>query len=204
MSTITVVNKTDETVRIAIYKKPTLQPTLGTIAWKIVEPPPGGGQRVVQIPDDYGVYANYSFDPEEREDPTAGNRTKIISFNEYTAHFVVNNSPASQDRRANVADISQSFTRLVLNEVRIENLFNYGVWGHVTKDGDDIYAPQVIWPRGRLMEDIRASFYLAVVAQFVYKGSRLVEEEISITETELLEGGTATVTGSKWKGYEVV
>ncbi len=54
-----------------------------------------------------------------------------------------------------------------------------------------------------MLEDIRSSLYLAVVAQFVYKGSRLVDEEISMTETEVLEGGTATVSGSKWTGYSI-
>ncbi|HSR51507.1 MAG TPA: hypothetical protein VLV83_11805 [Acidobacteriota bacterium] len=202
MSTLTLINDTSEVVRVATFKKPVLNPTLNSIAWRIDEPPPNGGQTVIQIPQDYQVYANYSFDPNERNDPDAGNRTAIINFAEYTARFLVQ-SATSQDQRASAATITQVFTDLVMNEVRIENSFGYGVWGHVTKDGDDVYAPQVIWPGGVLMEDIRSSFYLAVVAQFVYKGDRLVDEEISLTETEVLEGGTATVTGSMWEGYQI-
>lgn len=80
MSTITIINNTAEAARIAIFKKPVINPTLDSIAWQIVEPPPGGGQTVVQIPQDYGVFANYSMDPDERNDPNAGNRTKVISF----------------------------------------------------------------------------------------------------------------------------
>jgi len=35
------------------------------------------------------------------------------------------------------------------------------------------------------------------------EGGRLVDEEIQMTETPILEGGTATVTGSMWKGYSI-
>ena len=202
MSQITIVNNTTEAVRIAIYRKPVLLPTLSTIAWRIVEPPPNGGQTVVQIPENYSVFANYSYNETEREDPNAGNRTNVIQFSEDTAKFTVS-TVTSQDRRANAATIVQSFDGLVMNEARIENQFGYGVWGHITKDGDDVYAPQVIWPGAVMMEDLRDSFYLAVVGQFVYKGDRLVQEEISITETEVLAGGTAAVSGSKWKGYAI-
>ncbi len=200
MSTITIINNTKEVVRCAIYRKPVLLPTLATIAWRIVEPPPGGGLTVVQIPDNYAVFANYSFDPVERNNPSAGNRTNVVPFAENTARFTVDNA-TSQDRRANAAVMSQTFDGLVMNEVRIENNFGYGVWGHITKDGDDVYAPQVLWPGGVLMEDLRASLYVAVVAQFVFKGSRLVDAETSLTETEVLEGGTLSVTGSMWDGY---
>ena len=200
MSQITIVNTTIEAVRIAIYRKPVLLPTLATIAWRIVEPPPNGGQTIVKIPENYTVFANYSYNETEREDPNAGNRTNLVNFAEETAKFIVS-SVATQDRRANAATITQSFDGLVMNEARIENQFGYGVWGHITKDGDDVYAPQVIWPGAVMMEDLRESFFLAVVGQFVYKGDRLVQEEISITEKEVLAGGTVSVTGSKWTGY---
>ena len=204
MSQITIINRTDdsEVVRVAIYKKPILVPTLGTIAWRTVAPPPSGGKTVIQVPETYQTYANYSYDPDERDDPTAGNQTQVITFTEATARFVIA-SATSQDTRASAATITQVFTDLILNEVRVENQFGYGVWSHITKDGDDIYAPQVLWPGAVRMEDVRSSFFLAVVAQFVNKGSRLVDEEISITETEVLEGGVAIVTGSKWKGYSL-
>lgn len=202
MSQITIVNNTVEAVRIAIYRKPVLLPTLSTIAWRIVEPPPNGGQTIVQIPETYSVFANYSYNEAEREDPNAGNRTNVIQFAEDTARFIVSSVP-SQDRRANAATITQSFDNLVMNESRIENKFGYGVWGHITKDGDDVYAPQVIWPGAVMMEDLRETFFLSVVSQFVYKGDRLVQEETSITETPVLAGGTVAVSGSKWKGYAI-
>jgi|GEM_PF-1679595 len=205
MPSITVVNATEnnEVVRVAIYKKPVITPTLGTIAWRIVNPPPSGGQTVVNLPANYGVYANYPTPGiDDPTDPSAGNRTAILSFGEVTARFLVN-SANTQDRQASAASISQVFTGLVLNEVRIENNFSTGIWTHVTKDGDDVYAPQVLWPGGVRMEDIRASLYLAVVSQFVFKGARLVDEETSLSETEVLEGQTATVTGSMWKGYTI-
>ncbi|MEM1203208.1 MAG: hypothetical protein AAGN66_08265 [Acidobacteriota bacterium] len=199
MSQITLLNQTDEVVRVAIFKKPVIQPSLATIAWQIADTPPGG-QAVVNVPSNFEAYARYSLDPNNPE--ATEFTTNKIPFNETTAKFDVN-SVVSQDRQASGAHLEQSFTDLVMNEVRMVNNFGIGVWGHITKDGDDIYAPQVIWPGAVLMEDIRSSLYLAVVGQFTYKGDRLVQEEISLTETEILEGGTATVTGSMWKGYSI-
>jgi hypothetical protein len=204
MSSITIFNSTTELVRIAIYKKPVLQPTLDTIAWQIIAPPPGG-HTVVPVPDDFQVFAEYSLDP-NNPDPTAPdatvNTTNTVSFDETTARFQVL-SVASQDKRASGSYIAQVFNDLELNEVRLENEFGLGVLSHIQKDGQDIYAPQVLWPGGVRIEDVRSTLYLAVVSQFVYKGTRLVDEEISMTETPILEGGSATVTGSMWKGYAI-
>ncbi|WP_165480892.1 hypothetical protein [Xanthomonas oryzae] len=45
--------------------------------------------------------------------------------------------------------------------------------------------------------------YVAVISQFTYKGQRLVQAELSLTETEILEGGSLIVTGSMWTGYSL-
>ena len=46
MSIITLRNNTNEVVRLAIFKTPVLQPTLGTIAWQVATPPVGGVQTI--------------------------------------------------------------------------------------------------------------------------------------------------------------
>jgi hypothetical protein len=199
MPNITIVNETNETVRIAVYKKPVIRPTLATIAWQVVSPPPGG-RCVVQIPANYEVFANYSMDPNNPADPQY--TTNRIDFTELTASFQIN-SVTSQDRRASGAEIEQVFDGLVMNEVRLINDFGMGVWGHIQLDGTDVYPAQVIWPGGLLMEDLRSFLYLAAVSRFTYRGQDLVQEEISLTETPILEGGTAVITGSMWKGYDI-
>jgi hypothetical protein len=204
MSQITLYNNTPEVVRIAIYKKPVFQPTLQTIAWQIVAPPPGGF-TTVPIPEDFQAFAEYSLNPMDPNPLDPGNtvyQTNVVSFGETTARLVLN-SVTSQDKRASGAVLSQVFNELVLNEVRMENNFGLGVVSHIQKDGQDIYAPQVLWPGGVRIEDIRSTLYLAVVSQFVFNGDRLVDEEISLTETPILEGSSATVTGSMWKGYAI-
>jgi len=199
MPQITLVNQTQETVRIAVYKKAVIRPTLATIAWQIVNPSPGG-QCVVQVPADYSVFANYSMDPNNPSAPAY--TTNSIPFAELTARFDINNVTA-QDSLAFGAEIAQSFDNLVMNEVRVTNNFGMGVWGHIQLDNVDVYPPQVIWPGGVLMEDLRSFLYLAVVSEFTYRGQDLVQEEISLTETPILLGGTATITGSMWKGYSI-
>ena len=89
------------------------------------------------------------------------------------------------------------------DEVQIENRAEHGVWGHLSKDGSDIVAPQVIPLGGVLVEDVCRPLSLAVVGEFVYEGSRLVQEEIGLTQTQVRAGMTATVTGSKWTGYAI-
>jgi hypothetical protein len=203
MASITLVNDTEnnEVVHVAIYWRPTANPTLDTYAWRIVEPPPSGGETVVNIPDEFEVYANYPSEGDDRNDPTAGNRTPVLSFAELTARFIVT-SVTTQDSAASAATITQVFTGLVLNEVRIENQFSSGVWTHITKDGADIYAPAVVAPGEVRMADIRSRLSLAVVAGSGPDGSA-VDEEVQTTETPILDGQTATVTGSVWKGYAI-
>ena len=199
MSIITLNNQTNETVRLALFQKPVINPTLATIAWRIASPPPKGSQ-VVQIPSNFSLQASYSSDANVPDNLDIN--TEELTFSETSASFAVN-SVASRDNRANGAVIAQSFADLVMNEVRVVNNFSLGVQAAIRRDGDPIYEPQVIWPGGLFMEDVRASLYVAVVSQFTYKGQRLVQEEISLTQTEVLEGGVLTVTGSMWTGYQL-
>jgi hypothetical protein len=53
------------------------------------------------------------------------------------------------------------------------------------------------------IENVLSTFYLAVVSQFVYQGSQLLDEEIQLSETPIVEGGTAVVTGNMWMGYSI-
>jgi hypothetical protein len=54
---------------------------------------------------------------------------------------------------------------------------------------------------GLLTKGTRSSMYFTVVAQVAGKGQRLVQEEIDLTQIEVLEGGALTVSGSIWTGY---
>lgn len=197
MSKITLINKTDEMVRLALFMTPALNPNLATIAWRIVSPPPGGS-TTVDIPADFAVQARYSGDPSNPSN--LENTTAAVAFAETTAAFSVD-SIVSQDRQATGAVIHQEFNDLVLNEVRVANHYPIGVEVSILKDGDPIYPPQVVWPGGLLMEDVRGSISVAVVSQFTTKGQKLVQEEFSLTRTEVLDGGTLLVTGSQWVGY---
>src|SRR3954464_5201670 len=110
MSQITIINGSTDLVRVAIYKKPVLQPTLDSVAWQIVAPPPGG-QTVVPIPEDYQAFAQYSLDL-NNPDPTSPGltvyQTNGVSFNETSARFVIS-SVSSQDTQASGAVMSQVF-----------------------------------------------------------------------------------------------
>ena len=197
MSHITLINKTEETVCLAVFQKPVRRPTLDTIAWQIATPPPGGSS-MVRIPTDFRLDVRYSHDP--ARPAHLDTCAKPVSFAETSASFTIDGI-ASQDGLANGAVINQVFNDLVLNEVQVVNKFSIGVEASILRGGDPIYAPQIIWPGGLFMEDVRASMYVAVVSQFTKKGQRLVQEELSLTHVEVLEGDSLIVTGSKWTGY---
>lgn len=197
MSNITLINNTNETVRLAVFQKPVYNPTLATIAWKIASPPPGG-TSLVQVPQDFELQVRYSNDPSRPDNLDTS--AKPAMFAETSASFSID-GVATQDGRAKRAVINQNFNDLVLNEVRVVNNFGIAVEAGIYRDQDAIYEPQIIWPGGLFMEDVRASMYVAVVSQFTYKGQRLVQEEISQTQVEVLEGDSLIVTGSKWTGY---
>lgn len=200
MSTITIVNNTEsgDPVRLAIFRSLVQMPTLDTIAWKIVAPPPSGGSVVITIPDGFDVYVNVPVTEADHSNPNGGNRSNIITFSELTARFLIQavTAPAT-------AVITQVYDGLVLNEVRIENDFASGVWSHVAQDGNDVYAPQVLWPGAVRMMDLRGPILLAVVSPSTQSGDRLIDEEISLTQVQILPGQTAIVAGSQWKGYSI-
>jgi hypothetical protein len=197
MSSVTLKNSTNEVVSLALYKVPVVRPGLDAIAWKIVSPPPGG-YATVNIPDSHAVTARYSGNS---ADPASlDTQTAALAFSETTAAFSID-AIASQDRHASGAVITQRFEDLVMNEVRIVNNYGVGVEAAILLDGSPIYAPQVVWPGALLVEDIRSSIHVAVVAPFTRKGDRLVQAEYGLTQTEVLEGGTLIVTGSIWTGY---
>lgn len=197
MTHVTLVNRTNEVVRLALFMAPVLNPTLDTIAWKVVSPPPGGS-TVIEIPDDFAVRARYSRDPANPSELDM--QTAAVAFAEFTANFAIEGA-TSADGRAIGAVIRQQFTDLVMNEVRVVNHYPIGVELSILKDGSPIHAPQVLWPGAMSMEDIRGAIHVAVVSQFVFAGERLVQEEIGLTQVELPPNGTLVVTGSMWTGY---
>jgi hypothetical protein len=197
MQSVKLINRTNEMVRLALFKRPVLRPTLDAIAWKIVSPPPGGSVTV-NIPDQFGVQARYSGNP---GDPSnLDSQTPVLPFAETTAAFSID-GVTSQDRHATGVVITQRFDDLTMNEVRVINRYGLGVEVSMLLDGDPIFAPQVVWPGGLFMEDIRGGIYVAVVALFTARGQRLVQAEYGLTQTELPVGGTLLVTGSMWTGY---
>jgi hypothetical protein len=202
MSQIIFKNNTKEAVRLAMYKKYDAQPDLRTIAWQSFAVSPNGGKYTVTIPESYEAYASYSPDGVDRENPYAGNHTGRIAFTENTAHFLID-GVEDQDGAFDVPAISQVFTHMVVNQVRMDNNCKTAVWSHVTQGGTEIFAPRLISPKGHRTEDLRATFYVAVIADFVSIGSRMVDAEFCCPEVAVRDGQTVTLSGSRHEGYEV-
>lgn len=190
MSSITLINQTKETVYIALFKQPVRNPNLSTVAWRVGSPPPGGHQ-VIDVPSSYEVFARYPSDPANpgQLDCT----TAKLPFDESTARFVINRD----------ATLSQTFQGLTAGEVHTTNNFGRGVELTISLDGQPIYPPQVLWQGAVFMEDVRSTFYAAVIHEFTREGDRLVQEAISNQIAVQLDG-TITVSGAGWgPGYSL-
>ena len=195
MPTITIKNNTADNPMIGIFRRSIKTPTLSAVAWKVILPP-SHGIAVIEITDEFESYVNYG----DRSDPNGGNRTAPIGFTGTTAKFIA--EPSGQGAKSDII-LKKSSEDPTPDEVSISNNAGEGVWGHITQLGSDIYPPQVIWPGGVLIEDIRGPYLLAIVGDQIREGDRLVEEEVSQTQTPILPGQTATVTGSRWDGYSI-
>lgn len=201
MHEITVLNDTAELIRVAIFRKPTRHPHVGSLAWKVLSPSPNGGRSVVAIPDDYQVFVSIPGSPEEQIDADAGSRTPVLSIHDFTSRFRV--EPGDGGSGAPVSLI-QVHKGLVPGELRIDNDAEVGVWSHIQQDGVDIYRPHALAPGSSFLAAQPATpFYLAVIGGSSSEGCLLAGEEISTTATPILPGQSATVTGSVWSGYEI-
>lgn len=199
MTRITLRNITNEVVRMALFKRPVLNPMFSLIAWRVVSPPPGGMQTI-EIPSSFSVFGQYSTDRQNPSNLTA--ETAHVSFAETTARFSID-AVTLPDQRASGAVIHQHFDGLVQNELRITNNYGLGVLTTLAVDGDAVFDPQVIWPGGVFLEDVRGDFFVAVVSPFTTKGQRLAREEVSQTETQVIDGDSIILTGSMWTGYRL-
>jgi hypothetical protein len=205
MFQIRILNETNDRlpVSIAIYKKPLL-PQTGSIAWKVVVPGPCHPE-LVQVPEEFQVYAEYSQDPRNPDPPSPDatrSTTDTVSFKEATAHFQI--VPVnSQDDRATGAYITQVSTDLVPSEFCLKNDTPFSLLGHIQLEHADLYPPHLLRPRMVWNENLLSPFYLAVVGQRVSQGSQVQEEVGRLTETPVLEGGTFFVTGCMTSGYSI-
>ena len=191
------VNGTQEKIRVAIFRRPFLRPSLGTFAWRIVAPRVGGGEEV-PVPSTYEVFLNYPGPDHDHTDPNAGNQTAKIPIESFTSRFLARSGGHG------TVEIEQVFEDLIPGQLAIVNQAATGVWGHVTQGESDIYRPQVLPPGSTLLEaDPGATFFFAIVSGPVREGSLLANEEISSTTTPMVPGQVARVTGSVWTGYEI-
>jgi hypothetical protein len=200
MGKFTLVNKTDENVKIAVFKKPYNRPNMKLAIWKTESIPRNGGSVDVEIPTTYDVYCNYPHNVNEPEDPYGGTKTGMIRIDLETARFVVQDERTT-DGNDNVANIVRQFTDLEAGEIQVDNHSSRAVWCHVLMNGMDVYPPRLISPGRTLMEDVRTPMYLGIIDEYVSRGDIMVQEELSTAPKSVFSGAQTNIRGSKWTGY---
>lgn len=197
-----LINESNENLRIAIYKQPYKSPSLSIMAWKIIALPSKGGNKVINIPNQYEVYVNYPDENSEKFDPRSGIHTAPIRIDQTTAKFIVR-SELTNDSQDLVANIKRVFFGLVTNEIHIENRAGFGVWGHILLNGEDIFPPQIITPGRTLMENIDSPLFVSVIDEFVYNGSIIKVRELRSKSVPIVPGDNVVFAGNKWEGYTI-
>ncbi|MGE8409447.1 MAG: hypothetical protein ACN6QH_20690 [Pseudomonas sp.] len=191
-----------EGIKLAIYKKPVLHPTLATIAWQVISLN-YDEVAVVDVPAEFKLQAQYpsGFSGSIFAAPVLDESSVSEAFSDITSSFRIEKNkhelPSDKLLFTKVSD------GLVDGEMHIKNDFDVGVQVTVYRGDDAMYEPQVIWPGGLFMEAPAGQLHVAVVSQFTQKGQRLVQEEIAVTEFAFRGGETLAITGSKWKGYRI-
>jgi hypothetical protein len=202
MGKFTIVNETNENVRVAVFKKPYNRPNMKLAIWDVEAIPRNGGVVEVEIPTTYDVYCNYPSNITGPENPYGGTKTGIIRIDLETARFVVQDE-STTDGNDTVANISRQFTDLEADEIQIDNHSSRAVWGHILMNGTDVYPPRLISPGRTFMEDVRTPIYLAIIDEYVSKGDVMVQEELITAPKSVFSGAIMTIRGSKWTGYSM-
>ena len=181
---LTLINHTEEFVRIAIFKQRYKAPRLNTVAWKIENPDHKGGACVVAIPTDFVIFVS-----------SGECATQKITINANEAKFVVQGASTSDGADTTIT-LEGPLPAVATNQINIENLAQTCVSTHIQKGGSDIYPSQQLAYGQTHEEDVRPSLYLAVINEFVHKGDRLVDADISTSPFEALGGDTVVLTGA--------
>ena len=193
MSRITLRNHTEDVIRIAIYKRPAVDPSHPIIAWRIAAPVPGESQ-VIEIPEGFSVLTGYA------DDFSATNfKAEQFPFSTSSGIFYID----PEDEQPSGVSIRQGMEGLMPNRVRVQNNLPGEALVTIAKGGDALYEKQAILPGSIFIEDIRPPFYMAVVSQFMLKGQHLIPDEVALTQLKLPDTGKVMVSGSLWDGYSL-
>lgn len=198
---ISIVNGTRLAVWVAIYKRSPLRTNESPVAWQVVFPPPRG-KTTIFIPQDYQVYARYSFEPDDPRRPVYQTNVLQVPHAPAGAGFVIE-KVASPDRRTWGAVLTRAAESPGWYLIRIVNRFMIGVWSHVLQGGRDIFSPQILPPEAAWSEDLDSLFYIAVLPWPRAGGDLLLDSEIALTEIAVKAGETVKIQGGPYKGFKI-
>lgn len=197
MTHVSLVNWTDETVRLVFFAPSVLNPMLPTVVWQVMDVSPIG-LHLIELPQDFEVQVRY--DPDPANHARFDTEMAAVAFTELPATFSIE-AAASEGGRAAGAVIRQESADQVMHELRIVNRHSAVMILSILRGGRPIHQDIALLPGNMFVDVIHSSIHVAVVPYFVRPGDVLVREAISNTQTELLPNSALVVTGSMWRGY---
>ena len=198
MPRITFINQTEEPVHLAVFRSPRRTAPNDPIAWRVVAPPPGGLAEL-PVPGAFRLRVRALAPQGWPTDPAADRaEAEIVGT---TAAFAVETPRLDDGAAARPVRLRRAPERLVAEQVRVENRADRAVEVRIDLDGRPVIAPQVVWPRGVFLADLRARLQVAVVARGSAEGQRLLPQDLRPTQVPVLADGRVTVKGSRWCGF---
>lgn len=197
LNTLTIMNNTRENdLRIAIYQKPVNPPLIDTPYWHTASPAANGGRFVIEVPEHYEVYCEY-------EGLDGGcYRTNIIEIFGSTALMSVKTT-LDDVTGARTFSLMREQRGETPNHIRVDVPREVGqlIYASIGKSGNPI-ATFKTPPTTVADLSVNPTVYLAVISVDLVQGT-MIGGIISETEVAVEVGDTATVTGSKNKGYTI-
>lgn len=198
MANLRILNRTDELVRVALFRESGSDGRQPILVWRLAAPPPGGASTI-EISKRFEVRARYSIDdayPERMDTETAP-----ALFDQPSAAFTLSAITDAQGHALG-ATLRPDAENVVAGQLRVLSEFGRGVEIVIAQSGDNLFQPSVVWPGSLLIEKIPWSLYLAVAQPFTRKGDR-VPSMTRDNWTPVDAGKQVTITGSKWFGYRL-
>lgn len=186
MDAITIVNESADTVRVAIFRRPSANGGVALI-WRVVEV---AGHGQTRLPGEHYAVSLLC------QLPSGYGRTKVVSFPGPPARFEVR-----QKQPAEIPYLAVVSEGLEKDEVRIENRAAVAVQVFIYREDREIERSAFLDPGEEFSYEIRPELFLAVV-DALHPGDEL-PPKVQSQAVPIRSGQTARLTGSAVGGFRV-
>ncbi len=195
---LTLDNRSQDPVLLALFARPTLNPGMGAIAWRVIDLA-AGQTMTVALPRVPTLTVFYGGD---RQHPAMLNRaTEPVVVTQAGTNFVIEDDPARDDVSLRVCAMAEHGEH---EWIGVINRHDRGVSLQLRLDGAPVVAPMVLWPGAAFHEAPWPRLYALVVASSTQPGDPIGTQADAGFPCEITAcTRRLTITGARWEGYSI-